>query len=344
MELFFNLISMFSYISRGWEHNTDFAISGVLNTIVNVTLNVILILVFHIGYTSLYISFIAGCASQCLFLFIRLRMWKLLAKPTFSQISMLFKYSAPLGINSVAYWLLNSFGRTVVSRVMSLSANGIFAVGSKFGSTISLATTCFTYAWQDITFKSEMKPVSFYASAVRQYAAFLISATSILLPAISLAFPILIGEDYNEAYGIIPSFLLVAAASAVSTFIGNIFYVIKDTKTISRSMIIACICNVVLVYPLTIAFGTLGTNLSILSAFLINIVQRLFILKKKISLSLSYRKLIGPVILLVSSYTVYMMNLMVLTGVYLVIALIIAIYMYRDKFSILYNAVFLKNK
>lgn len=341
---FFNLISMFSYISRGWEHNTDFAISGVLNTIVNVTLNVILILVFHIGYTSLYISFIAGCASQCLFLFIRLRMWKLLAKPTFSQISMLFKYSAPLGINSVAYWLLNSFGRTVVSRVMSLSANGIFAVGSKFGSTISLATTCFTYAWQDITFKSEMKPVSFYASAVRQYAAFLISATSILLPAISLAFPILIGEDYNEAYGIIPSFLLVAAASAVSTFIGNIFYVIKDTKTISRSMIIACICNVVLVYPLTIAFGALGTNLSILSAFLINIVQRLFILKKKISLSLSYRKLIGPVILLVSSYTVYMMNLMVLTGVYLVIALIIAIYMYRDKFSILYNAVFLKNK
>lgn len=106
-------------------------------------------------------------------------------------------------------------------------------------------------------------------------------------------------------------------------------------------MIIACICNVVLVYPLTIAFGTLGTNLSILSAFLINIVQRLFILKK-ISLSLSYRKLIGPVILLVSSYTVYMMNLMVLTGVYLVIALIIAIYMYRDKFSILYNAVFKK--
>ena len=127
---------------------------------------------------------------------------------------------------------LQVLSRVAVSAVLSLSANGIFAIGSKFGSTVALATTCFTLAWQDVAFTSEIKPASFYSRAISQYTGFLLSSTAVLLPMISLVFPILVGSSYSTAYSVVPSFLWVAVASVGLYFHWKHFYVIKDTKTI----------------------------------------------------------------------------------------------------------------
>lgn len=330
-----NIESMFSCIARGKGDNVDFAVSGVLCTVINVGLNLALILGIGMGYEALYISYAAGFASQCLYLAVRMRLWRHLALPTAGQIKELLVYSAPLGVNSVAYWLLSSLSRVVVSTVLSLAANGIFAIGSKFGSTVALATTCFTLAWQDIAFTKEIRPASFYSSAVTQYSGFLLSCTAVLLPLISLAFPILVGSGYDEAYAIIPSFLWVAVASAVSTFVGNIFYVIKDTKTIGVSMVISCILNVVLIYPFTIWFECLGANLSVLFAFILNILLRLRILDRAIGMRVGWRSLALPSILIVVTSITYLTGLTAINAFATAVVLVTVFFMYRDKASLL---------
>lgn len=341
---FLNVQSMFSCIARGWGKNFDFSLSGVMNTAVNVLLNFSLILVVGIGYEALYISYIFGCLVQCGYLFFKLKMWRSLKMPTFRQTKELFLYTAPLGINAVSYWLLNSFGRLAVFFVLSLSANGIFAIGSKFGSTVALATTCFTYAWQDIAFTKDVKPGSFYSNATSQYAGFLIAAVALLMPLISLFFPILVGNDYVESYGVIPSFLLVAALSAISTFVGNIFYVIKDTKAISRSMIVACACNVAICYPLTISFGCLGANISVLVSFAVNIGIRFAILRKSMDFEISPKSLMPSICLLVFSSFVYELRYTPLTSFFLLFGLVCFAYMYRTHVSSLVRAIVKKSK
>ena len=330
-----NVQSMFSCIARGYGSNIDFAISGVLCTLVNVGLNLLLILVARWGYESLYISYATGFVVQCVYLFVRMKMWEHLQRPSREQIAELFVYSAPLGINSVAYWLLSSLSRVVVASVLSLSANGVFAIGSKFGSTIALATTCFTLAWQDIAFTSEVRNASFYANAVEQYTGFLIACTSLLLPLVSLSFPVLVGTDYAEAYSVVPSFLWIAVVSAVSTFVGNIFYVIKDTRTIGISMVISCLLNIILIYPMTVNYGTLGANLSVLIAFIVNIVLRALILGRKIGFSLNLRSLLPQSCLLVIASFAYYNSHFVLNLLVLAMCLFGILFIYKDKMWLL---------
>lgn len=334
-----NCQSMFSGIARGKGNNVDFAVSGVLCTVFNVGLNLLLILLFNVGYEALYISYAVGFTVQCLYLFVRMKMWEHIHFPNRKQVRELFVYSAPLGINSVAYWLLTSLGRVVVSVTLSLSANGVFAIGSKFGSTVALATTCFTLAWQDVAFTKELKPASFYSRAVSQYAGFLMSSTAILLPVISLIFDLLVGASYAEAYFVIPSFLWVAMVSAVSTFIGNIFYVIKDTKTIGVSMVISCLVNIILVLPMTVWLGCLGANLAVLIAFAVNIAIRYVLLGKKIGLSFDWRSGAFPLLLLVLCSIAYFSGSSICNIAALLFSIFCFVIMYRSRISALLSAV-----
>lgn len=330
-----NIQSMYSCIARGMGSNVDFAISGVLATLANVLLNIVLILWVGIGYEALYISYSVGFIVQCVFLAARLRVWEHVVLPSILQIKELFIYSAPLGINSVAYWFLNSLSRVVVSMTLSLAANGVFAIGSKFGSTIALATTCFTLAWQDVAFSNELRSPNFYSTAVVQYTGFLLSCTAILMPLISLAFPFIVGSDYTNAYEVVPSFLWVAVASAVSTFIGNIFYVIKDTRTIGYSMVCSCAINVVLVYPLTVTLGCMGANLSVLIAFVANVVIRLRILKSKIHMQVRLRSIVLPLALLLLCSTSYFVSIAAVNVICFAISLLGFFFIYKTKILLL---------
>lgn len=326
-----NFQTMFSYVARGWGDNVRFAASGIINAVVNAGLSVVLILVYGWGYQALYIAFIVGSAVQCGYLFVGLRMWRRIAVPKAARVKELLFYSAPLSLNSVAYWLLNSLGRIVVSGALSLHASGIFAVGSKFGSAINLATTCFTYAWQDISFTSESNSGSYYSRAVTQYAAFLMDLLALVLPVVTLLFPVLVGTGYRDAYDVIPSFLVVSVVNAVSTFVGNIFYVIKDTKTIGTTMAISCLVNVVLTYPLTMLMGLIGTNAAIVLAFVLNIAIRMRVLRNRIGMRVSASTFLPRVALVAVSLAVYSLKNAFVGTVLLVLEMVVMLYLYRGR-------------
>ena len=289
--LFQNFANLLCFCVRGFQRNKEFAVSGIINTIVNVLVNLLLILGFGFGYESLYISAIVGFIVQSIYLllfggiFSSLKVGKRNALITKS----IFKYSLPLCLNSIAYWVLTSLNRIVLNGIYGNEANGVYAVGNKFSFVIGLITTCFTYAWQDLSFSkaSEEGVGEFYSQASTMYAKVLLLCTALALPLIKLAFPILVvGEGYSSAETTIPLFLVVASISAISTFIGNIFYAIKQTKMIFISMVISAVVNVVLCYPLIKQFHINGANVSVLISFIVNILVRCIVLRKKISFRL----------------------------------------------------------
>ncbi len=288
--LFQNIANFLCFCIRGLSKNKEFAISGIINTVVNVASNLILILVFNIGYKSLYISAIIGFVAQIIYLLIFGRIFKSLKIGTFDKaiIKSMFKYSLPLCINSIAYWILTSLNRVVINAIYGNEMNGIYAVGNKFSFIIGLITTCFTYAWQDVSFSkaNEQGIGAFYSNASTMYTKALILSSAVALPALKMVFPLLVGASYNASETTIPLFLIVAAISAISTFIGNIFYAIKETKTIFISMVVSALLNMALCYPLIKYWGINGANLSILFSFIVNIVIRCIVLGKKISFKL----------------------------------------------------------
>lgn len=345
--LFQNITNLFSFCIRGFQKNKEFSISGIIGTIVTVIVNLVLILGFNIGFESLYIAAVLGYIAQSLYLLLVGGIFESLKQGRFDRevtISM-FKYSLPLCLNSIAYWVLTSLNRVVLNSIYGNEANGIYAIGNKFSFVIGLITTCFTYAWQDLSFsKANEKEVgTFYSNATVMYFKVLLLCTSLALPVIKIAFPILVDSGYSDAEITIPLFLIVSAISAVSTFIGNIFYAIKETKIIFISMVVSAITNVLLSNYLITNYYINGANISVLISFIVNIIIRCIVLYKRISFKLDKSILYMLIPLAYSSFIFVKFNWK-LNVLSLLTLLIFTLYYFRDYVKIFFNKISLYRK
>lgn len=332
--------SLLTFIARGLGKNKEFSLSGVLNTLIQLLLNVLLLTVFRMDYSALYVSYIIGTLCQTLYLTYCTDLKKRLCVRTNRELTMeLLKYALPLCLNTVAYWVLNSSNRLVYNALYGDAASGIYSIGNRFGSIIALATTCFTYAWQDLAFKSatgsQQEASNLYTRACNRYQQFLTAVTVLILPLIKIVFPVLIKGDYVSADKIIPTFIIVAVISGYSVFIGNVFYAIKDTKVISISTIIAAIVNLMICYPLIKCMGGFGTNLAIIIAFAVNIGIRAVILRRKIEFSICIKNIMISVGWIVASSLAYVYGNIAVNCLSFVLSLIMVILLfYKDILSI----------
>lgn len=331
--LFMNINYIFTFLARGYERHFDFAVSGILNTLVNVTSNMVLILLLGWGYKSLYISGILGAMAQIVYLSVKTNVLCAIFRGEYNNkiAKEMLLYTLPLCINSVAYWLITSYNRIIINKIYGDSANGIYAVGSKFAVAIGLVTMCFTYAWQEIAFSEAdnlKTPGRFYSNACILYCTILGISIPLMLPFIKIVFPVLVRSSYNAAYDTIPLFLITAVISAISTFIGNIFYAIKNTRIIFISMAISAVFNVVISYPLIKHFNLNGANLATTISFILNIAVRNKFLHNKIGFSLDYQIFI-PFILAIIGGVIYIYCDVLQNILYFLVTIAITAWAYR---------------
>ena len=278
------------FVARGYGKNREFTASGVMSSAIIAAANVILILGLHFDYSALYISYVLGSLVQCAYLG-RVVGIVSIVKGTCADrgITMsLLAFAAPLCLNTASYWLLSSASRLVFNYMCGDAASGVFSVGNKFGQVIVLATTCFTYAWQDLSFSASTKGAggAFFTSACKQYLLFLSAAFAILLPLLRAAFPLLVRGGYGEALDIVPLALVVALVSGYSGFVGNVFYAIKKTRTITVSTVIAGVIAVGLSPLLIGSLGANGVNVAVLLGFVANLAVRAAVLRREVGFRL----------------------------------------------------------
>ena len=129
-----NLHNMFTYPARGFGRNLEFAISGILNTLVNVLSNIVLIIWLNVDFSALYISAIIGNIAQSLYLEMKIGIVRNIGikKLDFSLVKKMLIYTLPLSINSAAYWLLTGFNKIIINNVLTAEYNGYYAIGHKF--------------------------------------------------------------------------------------------------------------------------------------------------------------------------------------------------------------------
>lgn len=65
------------------------------------------------------------------------------------------RYSVVLIPNSFMWWIMNSSDRIMVSSMISVAANGIYAVSYKFPTLVSTLTTIFNQAWSYSAIREE---------------------------------------------------------------------------------------------------------------------------------------------------------------------------------------------
>ena len=288
------MTNIMSFCARGMGRNMDFAVSGVVNVLVNVCAHIVLIVFMGVDYSAMYIAFALGALGQILYLegktgSIRAFSLRALDHPLTRS---MFRYALPFCANTVAYWFLSSFNRIVVNLRFGDSFSGIYAVGNKFGMLITLVTTCFTYAWQDVAFSYEsdrQRDPHFYSKSTSLYFRFLLSGFILLLPAVKPVFSVLVDRSYEAAESYISLFMLVATISALNGFVGNIFNSIKSTASVFVSTVVAAVVNCAIAFPLVGFLGIDGANWAALIGFAASILIRSALLKRKIGYRMDVR-------------------------------------------------------
>lgn len=304
------LNDMMGYCTRAVGKNFDFAVAGVIQTLTLAMSNLLMIYVLRWGYVSLYISFCLSTVISCTYMFFRAKIYHYIS--TRSWDSSLFRemliFSLPLCVNSVAFWLLSSSSRVIVTYVLGTVAAGYLSVAGKFNQVLYLASTCVQLTWQEASFShdnSDPETGKYYSQIYRSYLKGVMLCVALMIPAVKIGlaiFPSFIHESYAAAIPMIPTALIGTGLAIISLFLGTIFSSVKKNNVIFLSTLLGAIVTIgVNIFCLLVLdLGSISANYALMLGYLSSISLRLILLKKYVSLkpSLDATACIVPILVL----------------------------------------------
>ena len=134
----FQLILLSS--ARVYGKNTLYASSGVICVFINAIVTIIAVKVLDGNIVSLFIGLICGILFQNIMIESKLKIMKKFKLSDFDKnfCYSLIRFSLPLSINSVVYWMLEGFNKIVISGKLGVAANGIYSVGNRISTVLNL--------------------------------------------------------------------------------------------------------------------------------------------------------------------------------------------------------------
>jgi O-antigen/teichoic acid export membrane protein len=326
-------------MARGLGKNKIYAISGVINTFFQVALNIIFIVCLHYGYKSLYYASIISGFITIIFLLcgsdISLNI-NIRFKPSMLQ-KQLIKFCLPLGINSAAFWLLNSANRVIITAIIGSEYTGFYTIANRFTQIVVLISTCIQFAWQEEAFSlgEQSNDKNYYSSAVKTAILLYGGAISCVIPAIKIflyIYPSFIDASYSNSILLMPMAIVASFASIISSFLGAIFGAIKKNKMIFHSTFAGGIVNVGLLFILLkMGFGVGAANISLFIGFGVNVVLRMISLYKEIGLIVNWKVVVLVLLGLTTACLLFIYMNILINAIYLVILCFIGIFMFKDK-------------
>lgn len=284
------------YIARGFNKNRIFVIGGMIGAITTLIAAVLLLIFLKMDFSGIYISTIVGLLANTIFVSEIIGVRKRLKRKYFDLklFSEMFRYSLPLGLNSVSYWFMTGFNRIWISSNLSVYDNGLYAVTMKFGSVINLFTQAFQMAWQEITFskaQQNQKELSdFYSKGINAYNEFLMICTVLALPAVKVVFPFMVNGEFTQAYFLVPLVLLSSVYSSLSSFMASIVGTLKKTQYIFTTTIVGAVCNVVILVVFGKQFGLQIANISLCFGFFVSFFRRIQLVSKFVKVRINWMK------------------------------------------------------
>lgn len=337
---------LYGYIARGFDKSLIYAISGVTAAVVNALASILLIVVFSVDYKTLYISYILGAFIQCAIIEWKvgvLRRFKLRAV-NLEDVKKMFIFAIPFGLSSTGYWFLSSFNRTVISTQLSVADNGIYSVALKFTLVLTLLSSCFIYAWQEMAFKkgvefekkNKNEKSEFFSYAGNMFLKSINLAVLLLLPIIYILFPFIINEQYSFGFYIIPLAVIATMVNVYASFLTSIFVAIKKVKILYLDAIFGSIVNVIVVYSLINQIGLNASSIALICGWGTSATIRVALLNKYIDFKVDLKIVFGFLPLIVAGSFIYLYSTTLINVIWLFLICVSAIFIMRKEIKMIY--------
>lgn len=258
---FYNIFSLYL---KGNEKISVYTISSILTTLVTCCSNIVCLLFLKLGIDGYLISMLLGQIISFLYQIIYggvlKEIWLSVCSFDIKLFKDMVRYSVPLMINSLSWWINNVSDRIMISFFKGVAENGIYAISYKIPTIISIVQSVFFNAWIISAIKEfDPEDKDGFIGGTYDFYSFALSivCSVVLMLNIPIA-SLLYSNDFFIAWKCVPFLLIGTIFYGLSLFHGAIFTAQKNTKAISRTTLYGALINALLNVLLINFYGAVG--------------------------------------------------------------------------------------
>ena len=270
--------------------------------------NVVLLKSLHLGVRGYFLALIISMAVSLVSQFFGGGIYKDVIAGEYDKkllISML-KYSTPLILSAISWWVINSSDRYMLKYMMSYESVGLYAISAKIPNFIGVFTSVFSSAWliSSISEYEGAKDKNFYSNVFSLYTTFLAVAASFIMLVLKPFMSIYVGLEFIESWKYVPFLLVAAVCGTLVSFFTPIFKAELRNLHEMIVVIIGAISNVVINYLLIPVLGIQGASIGTVSSETLMLVLCVIGTRRFFSFEIDFVRFIGSLVLLLLQATI----------------------------------------
>lgn len=313
-ELLFVLASysfrmLFANYARGGGYVKAFSLSGVVNAFALAVFSWLFLICLDYGVRG-YLMALGGAHIASIAVLLvgagipkRLLLWK----RDKALLTQMLRFSAPLILNAISWWVTSMSGRYVILFACGAGIAGLYTAANKLPAVISVVTRVFYQAWQLNSareYRSQEQTI-FYENVWRLYsAAILVFGAAVVAFTPALA-AMTLKKDFFEAWNYIPLMMLATITHSLSIYFESILIAYKMTNATMRGMLLGAVINLCLAIALVGPLGIWGVLAASVICYLAILVHRVVCVQREVTMDLHLKHVI-PLLLLLLTEAVLM--------------------------------------
>lgn len=317
---------------RGKELLVQYSVGNILLTSATAIFNILFLLIFKMGIFGYLNAYIISNFITALYACVVGKSYKCIFKLNnidYGLLKSMLKFSVVLIPNSFMWWIMNASDRIMVTSLISVAANGVYAISYKLPTLVSTITAIFNQAWNYSAIKEEgSKDEESYSNEIlKTLIVFVITFGLFLIVIIKPFLKIYVSNSYYSAWKYTPFLIVGYVYLTISTFMATSYSVHKDSLGYLISATIGALLNIILNFVLIPIIGVYGAATATCLSYIVVFIYRFFDTKKYLKYNLKIKEfIIGSIFLILSSVILYFDGLVSQVFEILIFILLLIIY------------------
>lgn len=203
---------------------------------------------------------------------------------------LLFVFSLPLSLNSIAYWGMTNIGSYIARDRLGLEANGYISVANKFTTIILLVSSVYILAWQEQAFEhaNDKNIERLFEKEFRRFQDLICLVSIVAILGIDIIFPYYIGKGYDLSRYMLPIYFCGTMMNSISSFFGIVYSVAKKNNVLIWSTVIGCFISVASVLLLIGCVGVVSVPIGLFVGMSANVLFRILFMRFRLGYHFSF--------------------------------------------------------
>lgn len=328
---------MFLQLTRGLGDNMGYAFGSFLVALIAILMNMVLVLVFHMGADGLFITAFLSNLIGVFYILFRERLFRYIRMKWFDKelLKKMLSYSLPLVPNTLSWWVIGASDKSVVTWFLGTAENGILSVSQKFSTVYTTFYSIFNLTWTESAsvHKDDSDSEQYYSQIIDTSFRVLSGACIGIIAVVALVFPILVNQKFDASYYQIPIYMLSSLIYSVIGIYSVVYIAFKKTGNIAKTSMIAAAINLFLNILLIRYIGLYAASISSVVAYAVMLLIRYFDIQKYVKVRTNKAVVISVFFVMILQFVFYYMRNFWLSICNLLFVIVYVLYLNRSFIS-----------